>query len=43
MLERPVSSARISKKVEGGIGIEIEYFFNAHPSFKGEITQVELL
>jgi len=32
------SSARISKKVEGGgIGIEIEYLFNAHPIFKGGI------
>jgi len=36
-----ISSARISKKVEGEIGIEIGYFFNAHPPTKGGITQVE--
>jgi len=30
-----MSSARISKKVEEGIGIEIRQFINAHPIFKG--------
>jgi len=35
--------ARVSTKVEGGIGIEIGYFFKAHQPFKGGITQVELL
>jgi len=28
-------SARISKKLEGGIGIEIRYILNAHLIFKG--------
>jgi len=36
-------SARISKKVEGGIRIEIGYYFNAHLIFKGGIPYVELL
>jgi len=30
-----VVSVRIRKKLEEGIGIEIGYFFNAHPPFKG--------
>jgi len=29
-----VISPRINKKVEGGIGIQIGYLFNAHPMFK---------
>jgi len=38
-----ITSAQISKRVEGGMGIEIGYLFNAHPPFKREISQVELL
>jgi len=38
MLERPVSSARISKKVEGGIGIEIGYFSIPIPLLKRDNT-----
>jgi len=29
-----IHSARIIKKAEGGIGIEIEYYFNAYPILK---------
>jgi len=33
-----MSSAQISKKVEGEIHIEIGYLFNAHHPFKGDNT-----
>jgi len=40
---RVLISARIIEKVEGGIGIETGYFFNAYPIFKVGIPYVELL
>jgi len=35
-------SARISKNVVRGKGIEIGYFFNAHPSFMGDTICIPL-
>jgi len=37
-----LTSARISKRVEGRIGIEKGYFFNIYPSLKRGITRVDL-